>query len=154
MDKIFENEYYEKLYKASRKAFQTLFENKEHFYYCTLTITGDGLTPVISGWSYEALNRACNGNEEEKKYIEWSYADSPYYAWEYETFYEVTNLLDGRPQMSDMSVEEWEKEFNLRVDGMEKVMKRLDEEGIFSKNQKREDIVILAEIMPPDESNT
>lgn len=154
MDKNFSNEYFEKLYKASNNAFQALFKNEEHFYYCTLTITGDGLTPVISAWSHEALDRKCNGDEEERYAMEWSYADSPYYAWEYDTFCEVTDLLASRPKMLDMSDEVWENEIAIRLDGMEKVMRKLDEDGIFSVNQKREDVVICAEIMPPDRSNT
>ena len=133
MSSSFEDEYFEKLYRASKKAFTKLFENNEHFYYCTLTITGDGLTPVISAWSY---------------------ADSPYYAWEYDSFQEVTELLECRPKALDMSDYEWEKEFNIRVEGMVKVMTKLDKDGIFSKSQERSAIVVLAEVMPPDESNT
>lgn len=147
-------EYFDVLYKATRAAFEKLFETKEHFYYCTLTTTGDGLTPVISAWSEEALEREADGDEDVKYDIEWSYADSPYYAWEYDTFEEVTDLLDERPKMSDMSADEWEEELELRLDVMEEVMRKLDEEGLFSLTQDRGDIVIGAEIMPPDESNT
>lgn len=147
-------EYFDVLYKATRAAFEKLFETKEHFYYCTLTTTGDGLTPVISAWSKEALEREADGDEDVKYDIEWSYADSPYYAWEYDTFEEVMDLLDERPKMSDMSADEWEAELELRLDVMEEVMRKLDEEGMFSLTQDRGDIVIGAEIMPPDESNT
>lgn len=97
--------------------------------------------------------READGDEEIKEDIEWSYADSPYYAWEYDSFAEVTTLLNERPEMSDMSNDEWEKELELRLDVMEAVMRQLDEEGLFSKEQERDDIVICAEIMPPDESN-
>lgn len=147
-------EYFDVLYKATRAAFEKLFETKEHFYYCTLTTTGDGLTPVISAWSEEALEREADGDEDVKYDIEWSYVDSPYYAWEYDTFEEVTDLLNECPKMSDMSVDEWEAELELRLDVMEEVMRKLDEEGLFSLTQDRGDIVIGAEIMPPDESNT
>lgn len=147
-------EYFDVLYKATRAAFEKLFETKEHFYYCTLTTTGDGLTPVISAWSEEALEREADGDEDVKYDIEWSYVDSPYYAWEYDTFEEVTDLLNECPKMSDMSVDEWEAELELRLDVMEEVMRKLDEEGMFSLTQDRGDIVIGAEIMPPDESNT
>ncbi|MBD5088014.1 MAG: DUF4303 domain-containing protein [Clostridiales bacterium] len=114
-------------------------------------MTGDGFTPVISAWSHEALERECNDDEELKYDIEWSYADSPYYAWEYDSFYEVTEMLENCPDMSD---EEWEKEIDSRIYAMEKVMSKLDEEGIFSKNQERNNMVVLAEIMPADNSNT
>ena len=150
----FRNEFFEALYDATKAAFEKLFETKEHFYYCTITITGDGLTPVISAWSKEALERESDGDEETKEDIEWSYADSPYYAWEYDSFNEVTDLLDERSEMSEMSDDEWEEELELCLDVMEEVMSKLDKEGLFVKNQDRDDIVIAAEIMPPDESNT
>lgn len=124
-----EREFFEKLYKASKAAFEKLFVINEKFYYCTLTITGDGLTPVISAWSYEALERESGDDEDVKYDIEWSYADSPYYAWEYESFHEVEELLQNCPSMSDMSEEEWEKELDIRIDIMEKVMRKLDEVG-------------------------
>ncbi len=38
------------------------------------------MTPVISAWSKEALEWESDGDEETKEDIEWSYADSPYYA--------------------------------------------------------------------------
>lgn len=154
MNNIMKKEFFEKLYKASKAAFEKLLAINERFYYCTLTITGDGLTPVISAWSYEALERECGDDEEVKYDIEWSYADSPYYAWEYESFHEVEELLENCSSIDDLSEEEWEKEIDARIDIMEKVMRKLDEEGVFSKNQERNNMVVLAEIMPPDESNT
>ena len=152
MDKEW-NAYYEQLLIDTRKAFFKLFENGEHFYYCTLTTTGDGLTPVISAWSHEALERATRDNPEEKEYIEWSYSDSPYYAWEYDSFAKTTELLKKRPGMMDLNDDEWDKEIDCRMEVMESVMAQLDKEGIFSFNQDRREIVVLAEIMPPDYSN-
>ena len=43
--------------EAARMAFQKLFNNGEHFYYCVLLTTGEGLAPIISAWSWEALDR-------------------------------------------------------------------------------------------------
>lgn len=146
----FENMFYEKLLAATRKAFLSLFENKEHFYYCTLVTTGDGLTPTISAWSYEALERECAGDDSLREDIEWSYADSPYDAFGYELFDEVKKLLSE----NEISYEQWDEETEVRLNIMEKVMRTLDDEGIFSKNQNREEVVVAAEIMPPDETNT
>ena len=49
-------------------------------------------------------------------------------------------MLENCPDMSD---EEWEKEIDSRIYAMEKVMSKLDEEGIFSKNQERNNMVVL-----------
>ena len=68
--------------KAARMAFQKLFSNGEHFYYCALLTTGEGFAPVISAWSWEALARVTQLNSETyAQSIKWSYADSPYYAF-------------------------------------------------------------------------
>jgi len=39
---------------AARTSFRTLFENGEHFYYCTLFTTGEGHAPRISAWLWLA----------------------------------------------------------------------------------------------------
>lgn len=45
-------------------------------------------------------------------------------------------------------------EFGLRLEAMELAMRLLDAEGLFALNQPREDVCVLAEVMPPDEGNT
>ena len=151
----FKQEYYNKLYTACKNTFEELFNNnKETFYYCTLTITGDGLTPVISAWSYEALDRQCNGNQDEIHDIKWSYADSPYYAFGYEKFEEVTQLLAERREILKTTKIDWECEVEMYLDVMQNTMEMLDNEGVFSVNQKRNEVLVATEIMPPDGSCT
>ena len=46
------------------------------------------------------------------------------------------------------------QEYEFRMDSMEKVMADLDKEGVFGSGEKRKRIVVAAEVMPPDDSNT
>ena len=73
--------------------------------------------------------------------IEWTYAESPYYAWEYESFHDVEELLQNCPSMSDMSEEEWEKELDIRIDIMEKVMSNWMKKVFFLRT--KEEIIWL-----------
>lgn len=144
---------------AARNAVSDLFrEHPEHFYYCSLITTGKAHAPALVAWSKEALEAAVatEENPEEAKWeIEWSYADSPYYCYGEAHFDSVKRLFDQRPEMSpDMTEEEWMNEFHLRLRAMERAMARLDSEGIFGTGDARLDIVINAEVMPPDYTNT
>lgn len=140
--------------KAARNIFLDLFNNEEHYYYITLVTDGLVGTPFISAWSLEALERECEKNSEDAEMIEWSYADSPYCAWKQERFNEVERLLCDRGNISELNDEEFEREYELRLFAMEEAMRELDNEGIFSRNQDRKNVVVLVEIMPPDYTNT
>lgn len=133
--------------------FTELFNNNEKFYYCTFLTTGEGLPPLISAWSEEALKRegSLYKNADEYREIKWSYADSPYYAFRYERF---SHIFSSRPLMITMDEKEWEKEFLFRLNAMETAVRQVDKEGIFSINQKREDICVEVGTMPPDKLTT
>lgn len=143
--------------KATKKAFTQLFqEHNENFYYCSLITTGEGLCPIISAWSEEALENAVKdvADVEEARYdLKWSYAESPYFAYGEEYFEEVKKVFSERMKQCTTD-DEKEKEVLLRINSMERVMHNLDKEGIFGKGKKRLDIVINAEFMPPDYTNT
>ena len=149
----FQEELTNELYHAIKMILMDLFRNQEHYYYITLITDGGVHTPCISAWSYEAFYN--NGiNPEKQESIKWSYADSPYCCWKQEKFEKVEKLLLSRKNIWDLNSEEFETEYNLRLEAMEMAMKRLDQEGIFGINQKRCDVVVLAEVMPPDSTNT
>lgn len=143
--------------KATKKAFTQLFqEHNENFYYCSLITTGEGLCPIISAWSEEALENAVKdvADVEEARYdLKWSYAESPYFAYGEEYFEEVKKVFSERMKQCTTD-DEKEKEVLLRINSMERVMHNLDKEGIFGQGKKRLDIVINAEFMPPDYTNT
>ena len=148
----------EAIFEATQKAFLKLFENGEHYYYCVLLTTGEALPPCIAAWSVEALERFVNENaipEEEIPYYKYSFADSPYYAFGYEEYFQqVKQLFEQRDSLIDYNNEEqWNEEYNLRLAAMVYAMKKLDETGIFALNQPREQVYINVELMPPDDTD-
>ena len=145
--------YYELLLEAVKNSFSKLFsDNKEHFYYCTLVMAECGC-PYISAWSEEAFERKVqNIPADEAEYYRWSYADSPYCAYGYDEYFgevsrEYWKSLDGLDDEEYcLKIDEW-------MNIMERVMSVLDSQGLFALNQKREDVFINAEYMPPEESD-
>ncbi len=142
---------------ATQKALSKLFEEHiEKFYYCSLITTGEGLCPIISAWSYEALERAANEEdniEEAKFYLKWSYDQTPYFAYGEEYFEDVNRVFLER--MEGLTTEkERDREVQLRINSMEKAMHNLDINGMFGNEEERLGIVINAEFMPPDFTNT
>jgi hypothetical protein len=146
----------EEIVKAARKAFLELFKNGEQYYYCTLVTTGEGLVPLVSAWSYEALTRANIKQPTPRftQYLKWSYSDSPYFNFGAKYFTKVKEIISSRPYIEELDTRQWETELILRLSAMEKAMKILDEEGVFQKNQPREMVCILAELVPPAKINT
>lgn len=149
----FQEKLTQELYNAAKIILMDLFSNNEHYYYITLTTDGGANTPCISAWSYEALHRSSD-DEEEQEEIKWSYADSPYCCWKQEEFGKVEALLLSRENIWNLDSEAFDTEYNLRFEAMEAAMKRLDQEGIFDVNQERDDVIVLVEVMPPDYTNT
>lgn len=142
--------------EASRMAFQKLFNNGEQFYYCVLLTTGEGLAPIISAWSWEALDRVSQKySQAYAQDIKWSYADSPYYAFGYDEYFgDVKQLFEHRTAIDNQNNEAWKKELDFRLMAMVRAMSILDREGLFAQNQSRKNILINVELMPPDASNT
>ncbi|HCJ14579.1 MAG TPA: hypothetical protein DHV77_05050 [Erysipelotrichaceae bacterium] len=142
---------------ATEKAVLKLFkEHKEKFYYCSLITTGEGLCPIISAWSREALEKTASkyvDTEEAKYYLKWSYAETPYYAFGEEFFTDVKKIFTERTKALK-TAEEKQREVQLRINSMERAMHNLDEKGIFGYGKQRLGIVINAEFMPPDYTNT
>nr|WP_314804175.1 DUF4303 domain-containing protein [uncultured Capnocytophaga sp.] len=143
------------IYKCAKEAFLELFKNKEHYYNCVLLALAEGYAPILSAWSYEALDREIPKHPKEEIWLyKWNFADSPYYAFGEEYFKPVQSLLDTYPSIFDMEDEdEIEREFELRVSAMVQAMQKLDQEGIFSINQPREQVYINVECIPNDNSD-
>jgi len=129
------------IYKCAKEAFLELFKNKEHYYNCA--------------WSYEALDREIPKHPKEEIWLyKWNLADSPYYAFGEEYFKPVQALLDTYPSIFDMEDEdEIERESEIRISAMVQAMQKLDQEGIFSINQPREQVYINVECIPNDNSD-
>lgn len=127
-----------------------LFAKGEHFYYITLTAIEEPTVPCLSAWSQEALAAVEHADQ---PYLKWSYADSPYFAIGQEHFQPVEALLKDRP-FYELDDEAYEAECELRLSAMEEAMRRLDRQGLFAQGQERSGMLVMAEIMPPDSSNT
>lgn len=147
----------EVIQNATQKALSKLFdEHNEKFYYCSLITTGEGLCPIISAWSKEALERVANEEddvEEAKFYLKWSYDETPYFAYGKEYFEDVNRVFLERMRALTTGKEK-DREVQLRINSMEKSMHNLDMNGMFGKGEERLGIVINAEFMPPDFTNT
>lgn len=140
--------------RATEKSFLNLFQNKEIYYYCALVTTGEAVAPVISAWSWEALeNVAKKYSKEDADLIKWSYADSPYWNFGCENFETVRKLFNER--LLDYTDEiKWFKEIDFRLEAMVLALEKLDKKEIFSLNQPRSKVYVNVEVMPPDETNT
>lgn len=142
---------------ATRAAVRQLFgQHPEQFYYLSLITTG-GHAPYLSAWSEEALQAACRqADPKAAAELRWSYADSPYCAFGYEEYFgAVRDLFAQRPRMDqDWPIERWSAELDTRLQAMEAALASLDAEGLFGSGRERLQIVVNAEVMPPDSSNT
>jgi Domain of unknown function (DUF4303) len=135
--------------EATRAAATELFQEHpgDHFYYFSLTTTGEVLSPTVTAWSKEALDQAVEDAGDDpsaRPELKWSYADSPFYGYGDQHFDDVRRLFDALD--GDMANE-------VKMDAMVKALKRLDQEGVFGRGAKRDGLVLNVEFMPPDHSN-
>ncbi|MCM1184846.1 MAG: DUF4303 domain-containing protein [Roseburia sp.] len=149
------------LKNAVREAFKELLEkySDEHFYYCTLVLVEGQGCPVVSAMSEEALERVVQEYKEQygyadseeslRKELKWSYADSPYCAYGEQYFTEVQRMI-GESDAEKSFIQE----YDIKLNSMEKVMTDLDKEGIFGEGEQRKCMIVNAEVMPPDYTNT
>lgn len=141
---------------AARAALRGLFDtHREDFYYVTLVTTGEALRPCISAWSTQALAaRVAQDGPDSKDWLEWSYADSPYFCHGDAHFEAVARLFLLRPGPQALpTTEAWQAEYELRLEAMESAMRQLDGEGLFGQGDERLRICVLVEVVPPDASN-
>ena len=66
----------------------------------------------------------------------------------------MERLLQERPDIWELEDAQFDLEYEKRYAAMEEAMRRLDKEGMFAINQARGEVVVLVEVMPPDEENT
>lgn len=143
---------------AARNAFLSLFSfHLGDYYYCSLITTGEAHAPIVSAWSWQALDSAVRNTQrssEEAHLLKWSYSDSPFFRYGWEYFAQVREVFDERPRINALMTDvEWEKEYNFRLSAIENAMATLDAEGIFGTGDRRDRVVILVEVVPPDRTN-
>ncbi|WP_422507811.1 DUF4303 domain-containing protein [Stenotrophomonas sp. GZD-301] len=142
--------------KAFRPALLDLFRRGENFYYCTFVMTEEGHAPFLSAWSEEALAGAVGESGDGPEVaadLKWSYADSPYVDFGSEHTEKLRASFLAGPNLQDLSVDEWEREIEFRMDAVEQAVRQLDEEGAFGTGQHRSRLLVAVEIMPPVPSN-
>lgn len=140
--------------KAAGSAFRELFSvHPGEYYYCSLLTTGEAFSPVIAAWSKEALAAWVAGSTIPGYVPKWSFAECPYYAFGESHFVPVQELFESRTVNIDSVDELWSTEYDIRLESMVEAMRRLDKMGLFGTGAARDSVVILVEVMPPDESN-
>ena len=144
---------------ATKKAVTDLFKShpRDHFYYLSLITVGDAFPPNLAAWSEEALEDAVKNEfdiEDARKGLKWSYSDSPGFCYGDEHFGDVRKLFAMRPGIDSIHSAAWEAEYELRLRAMETAMRNLDEQGLFGTGERRLNIVVNVEVMPPDYTNT
>lgn len=155
------------LKEAVGKAFRDLFKehSDEHFYYCTLVLMDGQGCPVVSAMSEEVLEQLVQEDVKKygystmvsKEFLKWSFADSPYRMYGEQYFSEVEKMIINRDIHENgkrLTGDKFMKEYDIRLISMEEVMASLDKEGIFGSGERRENMVVLAEVRPPDYTNT
>lgn len=145
------------LEQALKASLTELFQAKpdEHFYYITLTTSSTGMPPVISAWSWEALDAEVadlEGEERasEKDMLKWSYADSPYFDFGdayNQHFSAVVELLQQH------EAETCEVDVDLLLSCMEQALYHLVNNDFFTPYVDLNDCFINAEYMPPTPCN-
>lgn len=142
---------------ATFQAISDLFRTyREDFYYCTLITTEEGLPPTLAAWSWEALNKEISKDPQINiLWMKWSWADSPYLDYGSQYLSKVKKLFSLRPRIINLkSPQDRSDELRFRLEAMEQAMQNLDRRGLFGQGEARRRIIINAEIVPPDYTNT
>ena len=151
MSDIFQKNLTKHLVDAIGKSLDELFKTGKTFYYIKTTMTGEGFTPCLSASCEEDINQTDFTTDKDVRFSE---ENSTHYAIGYEThFKEVTKLLNTRPTIDDLSLDDWQIEWDMRMSALVDALIELDSNGVFSKTQPRQNILVTAECLPPDDSD-
>ena len=151
-----DSDLYDLSYRIVRDVCSDLFSNSEFFYYVTIVFTEEGFGPTFSAWSREALQREAALRSRDVGFtraVKWSYADSPYCDYHGDVFSPLRDIFNSRPSIQQLGLTKWQAELNFRLNLFEIALQRLDQEGFFSINQPREQLLLAVEVMPPISDN-
>lgn len=119
-------------------------EHPQDYYAFALLTSGEALAPYLSACSLEA--DLDDGLER------WSFADSPYVVWGYdEHFSDVVRAFHERGELVEH--EHPEVEYAVRLASIEEGLRLLDVAGLFGSPGARQEVLLIAGTMPPDESD-
>ena len=82
----------------------------------------------------------------------WDLPDSPFAVYGDEHLAGLEELFTARGDLFDMSAEQAQAEYDLRLASMEAALRALDAGGLFGAGDARADVLLLVTTMPPDET--
>lgn len=82
----------------------------------------------------------------------WDLPDSPFAVYGDEHLAGLEELFTARGDLFDMSAEQAQAEYDLRLASMEAALRALDADGLFGAGDARADVLLLVTTMPPDET--
>ncbi|MBF0723103.1 DUF4303 domain-containing protein [Sanguibacter inulinus] len=82
----------------------------------------------------------------------WDLPDSPFAVYGDEHLAGLEELFTARGDLFDMSAEQAQAEYDLRLASMEAALRALDADGLFAAGDARADVLLLVTTMPPDET--
>lgn len=82
----------------------------------------------------------------------WDLPDSPFAVYGDEHLAGLEELFTARGDLFDMSAEQAQAEYDLRLASMEAALRALDADGLFGVGDARADVLLLVTTMPPDET--
>jgi len=142
---------------ATRNAVTALFAEypDHHFYRISMMVTDETYPPFLMPVSDQILAQLRAGSPT-GEYDKWDYSLTPLFPYGHEEHYaEVRRLLELRPDLQEIEDDaEWEAEFEARMAAVEASMARLDEGGLFGVGDRRDGVLVLVEMMPPQPVDT
>jgi hypothetical protein len=140
---------------ATRNAVTALFAEypDHHFYWISMMVSDETYPPFLMPVSEEHLAQL---RATSPTYDRWDYSWTPLFPYGREEHYgEVHRLLELRPDLAEIEDDaEWEAEFEARMAAVEASMARLDAEGLFGVGERRDGVLVLVEMMPPQPVDT
>lgn len=125
---------------ATRRAVEQLrAEHPGPFCTFALITTGEALRPYL-GVTLDGPER-------------WDLADSALAICGDEHLAAVEPLYAARGELRDLTEEDAEREYGIRLASMEAALRLLDGENLFGTGRARERVLLLVTTMPPDESD-
>lgn len=122
----------------------------ERFYAFALLNSGEARASYLSACSLEA--DAAEGLDR------WDLTGTPYAAWGYDDhFADVTRVFADRGDLFDLfesDAEAFEAEYALRLASVEEALRLLDVAGLFGTGVERQEVLLIAGTVPPDDSDT
>lgn len=126
--------------KATEEAIRELHrDHTEDFCVYALVTSGEGYRPYLAATVHGPSR--------------WDLAEGPYDIVGDEVMARAEPAFSARGELHEMSDTDADTEFWLRLTSMEEALRRLDDGGLFGREEARSRVLLLVATMPPDESD-